>query len=192
MRFYVMRAYKADFIIVRGIVDSFLKDETIRSKLAYISDKKTNDWEKWLQIELEYFMKNKHQLIVLRETAAIPDKRILKNRYKMYVDIIFRKKRTRINSYIFLELKCTKRVSALLKGIEMDINKVNSIRTTEYDQRSFWCIGFHHACDTKSIDKINNFRIKYDFFHHEIIELCNCGDVHLANCKKKQIGLLIV
>lgn len=69
----------------------------------------------------------------------------------------------------------------------MDINKVNSIRTTEYDQRSFWCIGFHHACDTKSIDKINNFRIKYDFFTMKLLSYVIVGMYILRIARRNRL-----
>jgi len=78
----------------------------------------------------------------------------------------FRKKRARLGSYIFIELKTAKRPIALIKKMLIDVNKINSTKTACYDGRSFWCVGFY--TDIMNKDKINisdsliNYHYKYD------------------------------
>ncbi|WP_409076065.1 hypothetical protein ACF2G4_20245 (plasmid) [Pantoea sp. C3] len=183
---------KADAITVRGIMDQFVKDETVKKKLRFICEKERNDWEKWLQLELEYFMCNLDGIEVDREIEAFPDNRMLKDRYKMYIDLAFRKKRTRQNSFIFLELKCTNSVPYLIRGFERDITKINALKACIYEQRSFWCVGFHRNCTERSVSQINDYVKKWDYGYHEVIKLCDCSDDVDCGCEDNKLGFAVI
>lgn len=182
---------KADFDELVKLILIFLEDKNIRQKLSYISEKKIGDWEKWLQLELEVFLAKNQKLTVFRERSAIPNQKILKYKKLMYVDILYRRKGTKINSFVYLEIKCTKSVSALIDGMENDIEKIWGIKKSDYDQRSFWCVGFHHACDMKSIEKAKNYGESWFYHYQQVIYLCDCGDEHTSLCQNQKIGLLI-
>ncbi len=58
---------RADSNTVKTIMDQFLKDEGVRARLRMILKRERNDWEKWLQVELEYFMSQMPGIHVERE-----------------------------------------------------------------------------------------------------------------------------
>lgn len=183
---------KADAVTVRVIMDQFIKNETIKAKLRYICMNKINDWEKWLQFEIQHYMSNIEGISVSREIVAFPDNRKLKNRYNMFIDVAFRKKRTKHNAYIFLELKCTKNVQSLINGFERDIKKINAIKSCILDQRSFWCVGFHLNCTDRSIDKIKNYVNEWDHGYHEVLKLCDCPEDLVCSCENNKIGFAVI
>lgn len=182
---------KADGITVRSIMDQFIKDETVKEKLRFICVKKRNDWEKWLQLELEYFISNLEGITVDREIEAFPDNRKLKDRYNMFIDLAFRKKRTKRNSFIFLELKCANNVQPLINGFERDIAKINAIKKCIYEQRSFWCVGFHKNCSERSVTKMSEYVKEWNGYH-EVIKLCDCSDEVECDCEDNKIGFVVV
>lgn len=184
--------YKADAITVRTIMDQFIKDEGVKARLRMIRERDRNDWEKWLQVELEYFITQTEGIQVEREIEAFPDNRVLRDRYNMYIDLAIRKKRTRLNSYIFLELKCTRNVQALINGFERDAHKISAIKKCVYDTRSFWCVGFHLNCSPRSITKIKNYIDECDYGYHEVIKLCDCGDDIECECTDNKIGFAVI
>lgn len=189
---------KNDFETVIYCVESFLKEKNTRNKLNHILEKGSNDWEKWLQIELEYYMEHVQGYIARREHRAIPDNRQLSGKSHMFVDLIFRKKMSRKDRFIYLELKCSKRGSTLLRGMSKDITKIDSIRNSYFEvsgvkRRSFWCVGFYQKCDEKSAERLGT-KIKkegYSRVHHKALNLCSCrGKNHKDTCRK--IGLVIL
>lgn len=184
--------YKADAITVRSIMDQFIKNDMIKEKLRYICTKERNDWEKWLQLELEFFMSNLPGIIVDREIHAFPDNRKLKDQYNMFIDLAFRKEKTRQNSYIFLELKCTNNVQPLINGFIRDANKVYAIKKCMYDTRSFWCVGFHKNCTDRSIKKMNDFVSRHEYGYHEVIKLCDCPEDYDCECEDNKIGFAVI
>ncbi|VEJ53809.1 hypothetical protein [Pragia fontium] len=144
----------SDFNFVKLVIKEFLEQKHILQRLEFIKRERINDWEKWLQIELFHFMKNHHEIgKVEREKLYKCDRRKNYVKKSMYVDLIFRKKRARLDSYIQVELKCDVSFSKLFYGIESDIKKVMSMRLSNDDGRSFWCIGFY----TKVAEEENNF-----------------------------------
>lgn len=184
--------YKADAITVRTIMDQFLKDEGVKARLKMIRERNRNDWEKWLQVELEYFITQTEGIQVEREIEAIPDNRMLREKYNMFIDLAIRKKRTRLNSFIFLELKCSRDIQPLINGFEKDIQKINAIKRCVYDTRSFWCVGFHLNCSPRSVAKIKSYIDGYEYGYHEVIKLCDCGDDVECDCEDSNIGFAVI
>jgi len=58
---------KADAITVRAIMESFVKDANVKVRLRSICERDRNDWEKWLPIELIYFISQTESLSIKRE-----------------------------------------------------------------------------------------------------------------------------
>ncbi|QIM42033.1 hypothetical protein [Leclercia adecarboxylata] len=183
---------KADAITVRTIMEQFVKDEGVKARLQMIRDRNTNDWEKWLQVELQYFISKLPKVHVEREIRATPDKRMLRNRKSMSVDLVLSKSRKVEKSYIFIELKCTRDVQPLINGFNQDIEKINSIRLCNYNLQSAWYVGFHLNCSKLSIEKIKNHLSYYPHSYHDVIRLCKCIDDDECQCKNKSIGLAIL
>jgi len=183
---------RADANTVKTIMDEFLKDEGVRARLRMILKRERNDWEKWLQVELEYFMTQLPGVYVEREILALPDNRKLRDRYNMFIDIAFRKKRTRINSYIFLELKCSKRPQTLINGFKKDVKKLLAIKKCLLGTRSFWCVGFHLNCEPKNIDTMNKFVNEWYYGYSKVIKLCDCGDEIECSCTDNKIGFAVI
>lgn len=180
-----------DFETVKNIMEDFLLNETIRKKLMVICSTKRNDWEKWLQLELEFYISSLDGFTVDREVEAIPDNRKMKNRLNMFVDFAIRKKRTKKNSFIFIELKCSTNPQTLINGFEKDIEKINAIKRCNYDTRSFWCVGFHKNCTQRSVEKIEKF-VGIWQGHHEVIKLCNCPEDLDCGCVDNKIGFAVL
>ncbi|ELY2855195.1 hypothetical protein SMC92_002230 [Cronobacter dublinensis] len=180
-----------DFKTVKQIMEAFLLNDIIRKKLRMICNSKRNDWEKWLQLELEFFISSLDGFNIDREVQAFPDNRKMKNRLNMFVDFAIRKRRTKLNSYIFIELKCSTNPQALINGFNRDINKINAIKKCSYDTRSFWCVGFHKNCTEKSIKKMINYVDDWNG-HHEVIKLCDCPTETECKCKNNKIGFAIL
>ncbi|AUU90399.1 hypothetical protein [Phytobacter sp. RSE-02] len=182
---------RQDKILVQALMQKFLTDETIRKKIRFICGKHKNDWEKWLQLEVAYFISQIDGLFVEKEVQAFPDKRMLKNRYNMFIDLAFRQKRTRYNSYIFLEFKCSNNVQPLINGFERDIDKINSIKKCLLDQRSFWCVGFHRNCSDRSISKMRDYVKDMNGFY-SVIRLCDCDDDADCECEDARVGFAVI
>lgn len=82
----------------------------------------------------------------------------------------------------------------LVNRIEAFLSSENIRHKLPYiseDQRSFWCLGFHHDCDEKSVKAVMEYGKQWLYSKHQIIWLCDCEGEHLAECKNRKIGLLI-
>ncbi|AWV43682.1 hypothetical protein CD201_03295 [Hafnia alvei] len=162
----------ADFITVKALVDLFIKQEHIINRLDMIKNQSINDWEKWLQLELEFFMRQHESIAnVEREVPYLCDRRSAPDRFTMFVDLKFRKKRARLDSYIFLELKCSRSPTALINNMEKDIKKLSCMRASGDDGRSFWCVGFYTNTSERSATTIKKRLGDYYYKHHESIPL---------------------
>lgn len=183
---------RADSNTVKTIMDQFLKDEGVRARLRMILKRERNNWEKWLQVELEYFMSQMPGIHVEREVEAFPDNRKLRDRYNMFIDLAFRKKRSRTNSYIFLELKCSKSSQALINGFEKDVKKLLAIKDCLLGTRSFWCVGFHLNCEPNSVNTMHNYVNQWYYGYNKVIKLCDCADEIDCLCTDNKIGFAVI
>ncbi|WP_041689464.1 hypothetical protein [Enterobacter sp. 638] len=184
-----------DFKIVKELLLEFIKKKEVKTKFSHVIANEYNDWEKWFQIEFEYFLIEKG-FRTRRELFAKSDKRSKLNRFYMFVDLIFRKPNTAKDQYIYLEFKRAVKATVLVKGMLNDITKVNSIVKshyveTEIKQRSFWCVGFYHSFHTLTVDRAQNEINQYSKSFHESVYLCSCrGASHNNECQK--IGVVII
>ncbi|MCS3429538.1 hypothetical protein [Klebsiella sp. BIGb0407] len=185
-----------DFKLVKELLLEFIKKKEVKSRLSHVVANEYNDWEKWFQIEFEYFLLNEKYFHTRRELKANSDKRSKLNRFYMFVDLIFRKPNTAKDQYIYLEFKRAVKATTLVKEMLNDITKVNSIVQshyveTEIKQRSFWCVGFYHSFHTLTVDRAKKEISQYSKIFHEPVYLCSCrGASHYDECLK--IGVVII
>lgn len=135
-----------DFEFVVAIVQDFVSQKQIKNRLQMIINESIKDWEKWLQLELEYFLRTRENVSeVQREANYVCDLRRRSEQFSMFIDLKFRRKYTSVNTFIMVELKCALSGSDLIKKMERDIDKVDSMLRSGDDGRSFWCVGFYTA-----------------------------------------------
>ena len=48
-------------------MESFVKDANVKARLRSICERDRNDWEKWLPVELVYFISQTESLSIKRE-----------------------------------------------------------------------------------------------------------------------------
>ncbi|MEG3135653.1 hypothetical protein SC206_19020 [Rouxiella sp. T17] len=191
-----MADYHVDFRTIKSIMKLFLDQPEIINKLRYINSKKIGDWEKWLQLELEYFIQELDGIEVERELHSSLDKRMDKLKNNAFVDLIFRKNKTIRNSYFFVELKCKPNPMSLLDAMEEDWEKVRKIKSNakNYNMRTCWFIGFYQDTTRYNAAEIKSHSKLWFKRHNEIINLCQCElkeGVDLL-CEHSKIGMLIL
>ncbi len=173
---------RADFNTVKALIHMFLEQEHIKNRLDMICNNKISDWEKWLQLELEFYMSHHDSIKEIEREVRYPcDRRKNKTNINMFIDLKFRKKRCKKNSYIFIELKCAKNACSLLSKMESDVSKVLSIRQSADVSRSFWCIGFYTESSKTDKNKAQSRLNKYVYQYHD--------SIHLSN---GELGLMII
>lgn len=172
---------QGDFEFIVSIIEDFVSQKQIKNRLAMIINESIKDWEKWLQLELEFFLRTRENVSdVKRETSYVCDLRRRMQQFSMFIDLKFRRKYTPVDTYIMVELKCALSGSALVRKMNNDIDKVNSMLPSWDDGRSFWCIGFYTATKDRKDEKniaVKNLRAKamldeYDTpTYHEMIKI---------------------
>jgi len=134
---------KKDFDLSIELLEKFFSTPHVRKMLNHIYTIQKWRFEHWLQIELSlFFSKHKDNEIAeyyLEETFNT-DKRKNKNSASARPDIIFRKKHTMKDLYIFWELKTAKRSSRCISGMLKDMIKIESIKN---NVKSYWLVGIH-------------------------------------------------
>jgi len=189
-----------DFETVKESLYAFLADKNVKNKLSHILDKNTNDWEKWFQIEFEYFLEHSLGYSAKREVKADADQRYRTGRRHVFVDLIFRKHRTRLDRFIYLEFKLGHRATRLIAKMWQDLLKNDQIVNSHYTKsnqkcRSLWSIGFYRDFSPLSVnraeDALDQHYSPFYTIHHEPVYVCKCrGKVHLKECHK--LGLVII
>lgn len=190
----------SDFETVKHSLKEFLRDKNTKAKLSHILDKKSNDWEKWFQIEFEFFLEHTLKYSAKREVKAKINQKHQTGRQYAFVDLIFRKKHTRVDRFIYLEFKLAKRATILINNMWEDLSKNRQIVSSHYTntglkRRSLWCIGFYRDFSPVSLnraeDSLYKDYSKYYSIHHEPIYICKCrGKRHFISCNK--VGLVII
>jgi len=189
-----------DFNTVKESLQAFLTDKNTKTKLSHILDKGTNDWEKWLQIEFEYYLEHILKYKARREVRATADQRHQTGRQHMFVDLIFRKQRTRLDKFIYLEFKLGKRPTALINNMWKDLLKNDEIvsshfKKTGQKRRSVWSIGFYRDFSPLSVKRadeaLDQHYSPFYSIHHEPVWFCKCrGKNHDETCHK--VGMVII
>ena len=189
-----------DFDVLHQGLSTFFADKNTKEKMSSFLRKDTNDWEKWLQIELEHHLESHHDYVVKREVLARADGRTKSGRIHMYVDLLIRKKMTRKDHYMYVELKVGNKPTAVLEQLIEDGYKLRTIvdshfGSTNQKMRSYWCIGFYQNFSPSLVNKVDKVILEdyaphQPVFHGEV-NLCKCRcKNHHDDCKK--IGMIII
>lgn len=191
---------RKDFETVKETLLAFLADKNTKAKMSHILDKGTSDWEKWFQIEFEYYIENSLGYSAKREIRAIADQRHKSGRKHMYVDLIFRKKNTRTDRFIYLEFKLAKNPTTLVNNMWNDIVKNYEIVKSHFNysgkkRRSVWSIGFYRNFNPSTIAKVDKCldeEYSENFYtYHEPVYMCKCSDKkHIEGCNK--LGVIVI
>lgn len=137
-----MSAISQDLEFLKALVEDFFRRARIRSTLAAIRAESITGWEKWLQIEFASFIRQHAEVKGWsRESSYQLDQRVAEARSKCAVDFIIHQKRK--HSHLAVEMKQIKSPSSCVNAMIKDIKKLHSIRRSEFDIRSVWCIGVH-------------------------------------------------
>ncbi|HAT1528722.1 TPA: hypothetical protein I8W52_003960 [Morganella morganii] len=173
---------RADFNTVKALIHMFVEQDHIKNRLDMIYTNKISDWEKWLQLELEFYISHHDSITEIEREVRYPcDRRKNKTNINMFIDLKIRRKRCKKNSYIFIELKCAKSACSLLSKMESDISKVLSIKQSADVSRSFWCVGFYTKPNQSDKNKVQNQLNEYVYRHH--------GTIHIPS---GEIGVIII
>ncbi|MCG9702691.1 hypothetical protein L1D19_21730 [Vibrio natriegens] len=160
-----------DFQFTLQLLQRFFKQPKIQHRLQLITEHDITGWEIWLQVELACFI-NDHEDISewYRECQYSVDKRLAKTRQHMAIDFAFRRKRTKKDRYIALEIKQNLNVTQCIHNMVKDIEKVWWMRSSEDDIRSMWCLGVHPTSNDASLKQVvNKYAQQYEF---ELDEQC--------------------
>lgn len=190
--------FRSDFTLLNSSIKSFLELENTRNKLNLVLSRKTKDWEKWLQLELEYHFENLCNCEAKREVRAISDQRYLLGKHNIFIDLLIRKRNSRDDHYIYVELKCYDTALNLYYKMESDATKLGSIKQSyikkaDSKMRSFWCIGFFLDTDISSVNDVKGILKKHYSEYPSIckrVNLCNCYPAS-SSCGCDKIGYII-
>lgn len=180
-----------DFSILVKLLNSFLSDVEVKKRLHSIVRSKTNDWEKWFQIEFEFFVNSKKKYFVKREVTALLDKSIFPESTLSKIDMVIKEKKSNLDEFIFLEIKCTKKTAALKRGIKNDQNKLNAIMECEYNKKSSFCVGFHLDCLEKSTDDMKKYTAEMLNGSYAVFKICGCPGNRKCSCEYNEIGVVL-
>ncbi|MGY5957708.1 PD-(D/E)XK nuclease superfamily protein [Kosakonia sp. BK9b] len=181
-----MRGDNRDFIEIEDSLDVFLADDVVIEKMQMINGE-INDWEKWLQIELQYYFQHHPLFQCQREkqfSLTLPGSAI---RRVMSVDLVLKRETTKAIQDIYVELKCVKRLSTLRRVLQKDYAKLHLLAQHQ-PMRSFWCIAFYWNYDESDV-AMAPFLAGYKYAVHKAIDLCGCGDPH---CEEARMGYVII
>lgn len=189
--------FDADFKILNKAISSFLKEASIKEKLQHILKRPNRDWEKWLQVELEYHLENHCRCDAKREVLALPDNRYRTGKSGMYVDLLIRKRNFEAEHYMYVELKCGGTIDNLYSKMLSDVRKLESIKKSFLDKsntkmRSYWCIGFFHNANRLQTKEMKTF-LKESYSTKtecKAVDLCTCL-VADDSCECNNIGYII-
>jgi hypothetical protein len=167
---------KKDFDFIVSLMTSFVKQKHIQNRLNFIDNHYVTGWETWLQIEFAHFI-NSHENVSewSREDQFSTDKRKSKFKDKIAIDFLVRQKGFSKDKYIALELKQHYSIETCIAYMMDDIAKLDNVKLSETNFRSFWNIGIHprdnkttiknkiiKKMKQKDIDLYNEFReIRY-------------------------------
>ena len=180
-----------DFSLIVKLLNEFLSLKEIKKKLYFFVTNQINDWEKWFQIEFEFFLKSKKRYDVRREVTAYLNPKRFPERLLSKVDIVMSELTSTSKGYIFIEIKCTKRISNLKRGLRIDKEKVAAIEECNFDMRSFFGIGFHILCTPKDVHEMEKYVTETLKGSYALFKVCGCASNRNCQCKNNGIGVVL-
>lgn len=151
-----MSSLKQDLEFLQSIFDPFFRQNHVKKTLASIKEDSITGWEKWLQIEISSFLRQ-HEKVKrwVRESPYALDQRVAQSRTKCAVDFIIHQKHK--HSHLALEVKQVNSPASCINAMTKDVKKMISIRGSEFDIRSVWCLGVHNNETLETIHREINY-----------------------------------
>ena len=144
-----------DFDYISELIHEFFSKAYIIERFKIIHENDITGWEVWFQIEFSNFLAlHKSEPEWGREIKLEFDRRSEKIRSYFRPDFIIRKKGWKIDTYAVLEVKQDKSIVSCIKKMQVDIEKVSKMRSSEIAMRSFWSLGIFKADPKCNIKKI--------------------------------------
>lgn len=134
-----------DYNFSLSLLDKFFSQKKIQNSLKRFSEKNITGWEIWIQIEFAAFLSSNYgdQIEWYREHSLLPDGRKDKERIRMAADFVFRRKGYKLDCYNVLEFKQHLSPKTCLANMYKDVEKIDKVKSSSIDMRSFWVIGLH-------------------------------------------------
>lgn len=133
-----------DFEFSISVIDNFFEKRKIRRSLSIIGDQGISGWEVWLQIEFATFLSEFGDEIEWeREREIFTDRRKEKFKNKVAADFILRRKGFKRDRFIVLEFKQHNSLTSCITNMVKDVEKIEKIKESDIDMRSFWVVGVH-------------------------------------------------
>jgi hypothetical protein len=166
------RVLNGDFEFLSRIFDKFFKQKYIRDRLNLIDEKNITGWEKWLQIELAFYLDEQNDVMEwIREVSCSMDNRIAKLKNKGIIDFWLRERNKSTESMIAVELKQHLVAKSCIREMINDLNKFHSLKPSEHNYiRTFWCVGIHTTVqESTCIEYINQNKQGYEFSQNHLL-----------------------
>ena len=148
----------------------FSEIDAIRKKVAYFHEKEITAWEKWLQLELMFFLESKGIKIWIEDQYDRDKRSAIKNLNR--VDLTYRRPNTFSDLYVALELKINNYPEySIKKAIEEDLYGLAEIRPNDWEFR---------AVISVAIYRVEREQSKYIDLIDEIGTHMNLGEYRVA------------
>lgn len=124
-------------------VKKILDSKKINGVLAYLSEKGKMGWEKWIQYELAFALREFGDIEVESKFAFDKTKSVALKKAKNengYIDILFRPKNTAVDYFVALELKLGK-TDRVVRALLSDLIKISACKREEWQYRSVVAMG---------------------------------------------------
>lgn len=124
-------------------VERILNSKKINSVLAYLDETGKMGWEKWIQYELAFALRDFGDVEVeykftFDKTKSVALKKA--NNENGYIDILFHPKHTAKDYFVALELKLGK-TDRIIRALLSDLIKISACRRREWEYRSVVAMG---------------------------------------------------
>lgn len=134
-----------DFEFFSSVLDRFFKGKSIRGKLSAIKSLGINDFEKWIQVELEIFLIAEDSVSGFEREYSYPldGRRAAKAHCR--VDLVVKQKHKQ--TWVVVEIKQVHSPLTCFRGMVSDYKKLCTIRKSANDIRCMVFFGIHHIAE---------------------------------------------
>lgn len=152
---------KRDFNFLQRVFKYFFSSDEILKYLNFFYECKVHDFEKWIQIELAWFLENNDEEDIditewKREIAVELHRGMARNvsANKMQVDFLIKPYRSKgNNSFIFLELKQNRSLKTCISRMFDDLDKMDKGKGKEArNARGLWVAGIFETEEDENIE----------------------------------------
>lgn len=143
---------RRDYEFVVNLFYGFFQQKRIQNTLNLMFENEITAWETWFQIEFSYYLHTNKKANISewdREVLYSTDKRRT-NQKLMYVDFVVRQKGSKKEEFIAVEVKQDLCHRNCIRKMLQDVDKFDTMKHSEDDIRSFWCLGIHQRVENKN------------------------------------------